>query len=137
MTINILFFDYKEYEKPFFRDNALENFNITFFEESLNKDSVKNIPEEIKDKTTIIVVFTDSNIDKEVINSFKNLRIISTRSNTHGHICKKSANERNIAVFNIKFSNDENPQEQSEKILHETFKQIRDALKGKNIYGSI
>lgn len=137
MTLNVLLFEYKEYEKKFFNNNTPEGFNITFFEESLNKDTVGNIPKDIRDKTTVIIIFTDSKLDKEVINSFKNLRIITTRSNSYNHICHKSADERNIAIFNVEFSNDEKPEENSDKILQTSIDQIRDMVKGKNIYGTV
>lgn len=101
MTIEMLVFDFRDTEKPFFNNNELQNFNFTFFEESLNPQTVKNIPEEVRDKTTVISVFTDSDITKEVIREFKNLRIISTRSTYYDHISKSAATERNIAVINV------------------------------------
>lgn len=137
MTINVLLFEYKEYEKEFFKKHIPDGFNITFFEESLNKDNVNDIPKDIRDKTTAIMVCTNSQIDKEVINSFKNLRIVTTRSNSYTHICHKAADERNIAIFNIDFCNDEKPEENSDKILQTSIDQMRDMIKGKNIYGSV
>jgi len=135
MTINMLIFDYKEHEKSFFKNNKIEGFNITFFEENLNENTVQNISQETKDKTTVISVSPNSDINKKVINHFKNLRIISTRSNKHEHICKKSTAERNIAVFNVEFCDDENLEKNSHEILKATFDQIRDAHKGNHIYG--
>lgn len=137
MTLNVLLFEYKEYEKEFFKNNIPEGFNITFFEESLNKNTVRDIPKDIRDKTTVTIISTHSEMDKEVINSFKNLRIITTRSNSYSHICHQAAVERNIAIFNIDFCNDEKPEENSDRILQKSIDQIRDMLKGKNIYGSV
>lgn len=135
MTINMLIFDYKTHEKSFFENNNIEGFNITFFEENLDENSVENIPQETKDKTTVISVSTNSNINKKVIDHFKNLRIITTRSHTHEHICKKSTIERNIAVFNVEFCDDNELEKNSHEILNATFAQIRDAQKGNHIYG--
>lgn len=101
MTINMLVFDYRENEREFFENNELQNFDFTFFKESLNPRTVKTIPQEVKDKANVISVFTNSEVNEEVINSFKNLRIISTRSTAYEHISKKAANERNIAVINV------------------------------------
>ena len=36
MAIRLLVFDFRESEKDFFRSHELENFDITFFAESLN-----------------------------------------------------------------------------------------------------
>ena len=135
MTTNMIIFDYKEHEKSFFKKNKIEGFNITFFEENLNENTVQNIPQETKDKTTVISVSRNSNITKNVIDHFKNLRIISTRSNSYEHICKKSASERNIAIYNIDFCNDNELEKHTNEILQKTFDKIRDAQKGSNIYG--
>lgn len=101
MAIDMLVFDLRDNEKQFFQDNELQNFNFTFYKNSLNSDTVKEIPQDIKDRTTIISVFTDSDVTEDVINEFKNLRIISTRSTAYDHISKKAAIDRNIAVLNV------------------------------------
>ena len=43
--------------------------------------------------------------------------------------------ERNIAVFNVEFCDDNELEKNSHEILNATFAQIRDAQKGSNIYG--
>ena len=83
MAIRLLVFDFRESEKDFFRSHELENFDITFFAESLNEQTVKNLSQELLDNTPVISVFINSEVTEEVINSFKNLRIISTRSEEH------------------------------------------------------
>ena len=45
MAIKLLVFDFRESEKDFFRSHELENFDITFFTESLNEETVKNLTE--------------------------------------------------------------------------------------------
>jgi len=99
--MKLLVFDYRDIEKEFFDNNTFENFNITFFKESLNNETVKKIPEELKDSTTMISVFVDSEVTRNVINQFKNLRLISTRSTGYDHIDMKMAQKRNLAVINV------------------------------------
>lgn len=101
MAIKMLVFDYRENEKEFFRKKELENFDITFFEESLNDETIKEIPEDILDNGAVISVFVNSEVTENVINSFKNLRIISTRSTGVEHINLRAAEEKNIAVVNV------------------------------------
>lgn len=101
MAIKLLVFDFRESEKDFFRSHELENFDITFFTESLNEETVKNLSSELLDNTSVISVFIDSEVTANVINSFKNLRIISTRSTGVEHINKRSADAKNIAVVNV------------------------------------
>ena len=101
MAIEMVLFDFREEEKAFFVNNKFPNFNFTFYEWSLTPESVKNLPDEIKDKTAIISVFTDSDVSADVINEFKNLRIISTRSTSFDHISQNAATARNIAVINV------------------------------------
>ena len=43
MTVKILIFDYKDSEKMFFNKNNFENFDLNFFEESVNENSVNNL----------------------------------------------------------------------------------------------
>lgn len=102
MTIQMLVFDFKEGDKHFFDNNELQNFSFTFYDKSLNPQTVKTLTQEIKDKTTVISVSKDSELTKEVIDEFKNLRIISTRSTSYDHISKSASTERNIAVINVK-----------------------------------
>ena len=86
MAIKTLVFDYRDEEKEFFGTHELENFEITFYSNSLNDETVKEIPQEILDSTSVISVFVNSDVNENVINSFKNLRIISTRSTGIDHI---------------------------------------------------
>ena len=80
MAIKMLLFDFRESEKEFFKTYDSEIFDITFFKESLNDETVKNLTSEQLEQTYAISVFIDSEVTQNVINSFKNLRIISTRS---------------------------------------------------------
>lgn len=101
MAVNMIVFEYRDEEKKFFEDKKFDNFNLIFYEDCLNADFVKTIPEDVKDGATIISVFINSDVNEEVINSFKNLRIISTRSTGYDHISINTAKNRNIAVVNV------------------------------------
>ena len=101
MSINMLVFDYRDTEQAFFGNNHFQNFNIRFFKESLNEESIKSLTQEDLDGVMIISVFIDSELTEDVINSFKNLRIISTRSTEIDHINTKAAERRNIKIINV------------------------------------
>ena len=101
MAIKMLIFDYRDSEKNFFENNKNDDFDITFFYESLNDETVNNLSEEELNDTSIISVFINSEVTEEVINKFKNLRLISTRSTGIDHINKNAAEAKNIAIVNV------------------------------------
>lgn len=101
MSINMLVFDYRDTENSFFENNELQNFKFKFYKQSLTPETVKTIPQDIKDATTVISVFVNSQVTKEVIDEFKNLRIITTRSTGYDHINSTTASEKNIAIINV------------------------------------
>lgn len=101
MTINILMFEFRDAEQKYFDKYKDEHFKITFYKECLNEDFLKKIPQEILDNTTVISVFINSKISKEILSRFKNLRIISTRSTAYDHICLEACSEKNIALLNV------------------------------------
>ena len=96
--IKMLMFDLKESEEKFLDTYDTSDFEITFFKESLNKNTKLSVKE--CDETTILSVFITSNITKEVLDKFKNLRIIATRSICYKHIDLEECRRRNIAVIN-------------------------------------
>lgn len=97
--MKMLIFDFRESEKDFFAKNSLKDFEITFIEEPLNKKT--ELSEREYEETDIISVFTTSSVTEEVLNKFKNLRIITTRSSAYDHIDLDYCTRQNIAVFNI------------------------------------
>lgn len=101
MAIKMLMFDFRDSEKKFFEQNNFENFDITFLTQSLNEDTVNELTEEQLEQTTVISVFIDSEITSSVIDKFKNLRIVSTRSTGINHINHKACVEKNIDVVNV------------------------------------
>ena len=101
MTCKLLFFDYRKSEEKFFSEHKFDNYEIKFFKESLNIDTVNDLSQEDLEESTIISVFITSDISEEVISKFKNLRVISTRSTGYNHICLNTCANRNIAVLNV------------------------------------
>lgn len=101
MAIKMLIFDFRKSEEKFFEDNKFENFDITFLNHSLNEDTVNELTQEQLAQTTVVSVFIDSEVTQEVIDKFKNLRIISTRSTGIDHINHKACIDKNIDVVNV------------------------------------
>lgn len=101
MAIKMLMFDFREEEKNFFKTNPIEDFDIKFIEESLNKKTLQTLSEDDKLQTTVISVFINSTITKEIIDSFPNLMIIATRSTGFNHIDLDECKKQNIKVLNV------------------------------------
>lgn len=101
MACRMLLFDYREAENKFFEQNKFCNFDIKFFSESLNDETLSMLSDEDFEKTMIISVFISSVIDEKVINKFKNLRVISTRSKGYDHIDINACVAKNIALINV------------------------------------
>ena len=101
MAIKMLVFDVRECEREIFENEEFQNFEIKLFSECLNDESIKKLTKEDLDNAMAISVFLDSEVTENVINSFKNLRIISTRSSSIEHINKKAAQNKNIDIVNV------------------------------------
>ena len=101
MTINMLMFEFRDAEQKYFEKYKDDHFNITFYKECLNEDFLEKIPQDIMDNTSVISVFVNSRINKEILSRFKNLRIISTRSTAYDHICLEACSDKNIALLNV------------------------------------
>ena len=97
--MKMLIFDFRDSEKDFFNKNNFPDFDITFIKEPLNEMSV--LTDKQYEETDIISVFISSNLCSEVLNRFKNLRVIATRSTGYNHIDVKHCSQNNIAVFNV------------------------------------
>lgn len=101
MSCKMLFFDYREAEEEFFKNNQFDSFDIKFLKESLNELTVCNLSEDDLENTMIISVFSSSKINDNVISKFKNLRVISTRSTGYDHIDINCCIQKNIALVNV------------------------------------
>lgn len=101
MVCKILFFNYKDTDKNYFDKNHLDNFCLEFIKDSLNSVTLNSLNNEQFDQTVALSINENSQINSEVINKFKNLRVIATRSKSCSHIDLKSCINRNIAVVNV------------------------------------
>ena len=126
MTYKMLFFDYRESEKPFFDKNKTENFEIKFFNISLNRKTVKELENNDLEHTNVLNVYTPSIISADVISMFPNLRVIASRSNEIKHIDLNACLERNIAVVNVESL----PHENDCKIVQKSLTAITSVLCG-------
>ena len=97
--MKMIIFDFRESEKDYFNTNNLNDFDITFIKEPLNDKTM--LKDELFEDTDIISVFTTSEVSKKVLEKFKNIRIISTRSTAYDHIDLDYCTKQNITVFNI------------------------------------
>lgn len=97
--MKMLIFDFRESEQEFFKKNEFTDFDITYINEPLNSQT--QLTEEQWNETDIVSVFISSAVTEDVINKFKNLRIIATRSTGYDHIDLKCCAGNNIAVFNV------------------------------------
>lgn len=94
--MKILFFEIEPWEE--------EQVSKTFTSDELifipNPLNSTTIPQEHLD-ADIISIFVCSNIDKTVINAFKNLKLLITRSTGYDHIDIAAAKEKKIIVCNV------------------------------------
>ncbi len=91
--MKIGFFEIEDWEIDYLKNSFGAGHKLFFTKDKLNKDV---LPRE-KDFDAISV-FVGSAVDKEVINSFPNLKLITTRSTGFDHIDSAAAKEKNIAV---------------------------------------
>ena len=109
MVCKMLFYDLKDSEEQYFEKNKSDNFDIKFFSKSLNRKTVREIESQDLEQTTALNIYTHSIISDDVLKTFKNLRVVVTRSQDIKHIDVKACLERNIAVVNVdaaKYVND-------------------------------
>ena len=93
----ILFFDTKDYEEKFFKENIGKDNTLIFKNENLDENSILT---EIEQDCEILSVFTGSRVNSNVLKKFKNLKIILTRSVGYSHIDTDYCKENNIIIAN-------------------------------------
>jgi len=93
--MKIAFFEVPKIEQDFFLQ-ALEGVNISFFEAKLNLDYASKVKD-----IDIICGFTDSLINKDIIDLLPNLKLIATRSTGFDHVDVAYANSKGIRVCNV------------------------------------
>ena len=101
MGVKMLLFDYRETERAFFEKHEFKDLDITFYEDPLNVQTLEQISQEVRDSAAVISVFITSEVTGDVVNAFKNLRLISTRSTGFDHINSRACRSKNIAITNV------------------------------------
>jgi D-lactate dehydrogenase len=91
----VAFFEVEPWEKEYLV-KRLKGFELSFFNKTIDKESLKNIQ-----NVVILSPFIYSKINKDILSALPNLRLIATRSTGFDHIELKSANELKIKVANV------------------------------------
>lgn len=99
--MKIVFFESEKEEIDFFEKN-LSEYETIFIDENLDEDIDFKKFKKILD-ADILSVFIYSNIDKKILDKFKNLKAIVTRSTGFDHIDIQECRKRKISVFNVPF----------------------------------
>ena len=90
--MRIVFYEAREDEIEFF-SKELKNFEVSFIKEPLNENNLID--------AEIISVFVDSRINANILNKFKSLKLICTRSTGYDHIDVEECKKRGIIVSNV------------------------------------
>jgi len=89
------FFEAESWEKEIL-EKELPDLEIYFTTERLTKENVKNFQD-----LDILSIFISSEIDKEIIDSLPNLKLITTRSTGYDHIDCEYCRSKGILVCNV------------------------------------
>lgn len=90
----VAWFDAKEWEKQYLKDKV-HNFDIDFFEESLNEDNTSKAED-----YEIVSVFVDSDINQKVIDKI-DADFIACRSTGIDHVDTDYAAQKSVMVANV------------------------------------
>ncbi len=94
--MRISFFEeIEDWEKEYFK-KELKDFELQFFDEHLEADNV-NLAKE----SSIISVFTDSQINQNVLSQLNNLKMIATRATGFDNIDIAKAQKNGVVVCNV------------------------------------
>ncbi len=96
--MKIVFFEVEEWEKEHLeKEIAEENLSgdVFFIEDKVSKENLSDYQD-----AEILSVFTDSLINKEVLDLLPKLKLIATRSTGYDHISLKECAKRNTLVVN-------------------------------------
>jgi len=96
--MKVLFYDIDNLELEYFLDNSINLVEAKFFKTSLNSNTF--IPDEFKD-TEGLSVFVQSELSKEVLNNFPDLKFIFLRCTGYSNVDINYCKLRNIKVFNV------------------------------------
>jgi len=98
VIINLMklgFFEAEGWEKEIL-EKEIPDLEIYFTSERLTKENVKNFQD-----LDILSIFISSEIDKEIIDSLPNLKLITTRSTGYDHIDCEYCKNKGILICNI------------------------------------
>lgn len=95
--MEISFFEINKEDQNYIK-KQLKGFKLNFFEET-----IQEVPQSKYKSSSIISVFIYSKVDRQIIESFSNLKVIMTRSTGFDHIDLDTCNFRNILVGNVPF----------------------------------
>lgn len=94
--MKIVFFDVKNYEKSYFEENLdFEKNDIRFFQEPIL--SVNTLPQDVF-SADVLCITPFSRLSANVLEKFKNLQLITTRSVGFSHIDRKYCEKRGIEI---------------------------------------
>ena len=91
------FFEIEEWEKPYLK-KELKNHKLYFFDDIINENNANKIKD-----ADIISVFIYSKVNKKILDKFKNLKLIVTRSTGFDHIDLIECEKRKIVVCNVPY----------------------------------
>ncbi|MCH8329174.1 MAG: hydroxyacid dehydrogenase [Nanoarchaeota archaeon] len=91
------FFEIEEWEKPYLK-KELKNHKLYFFDDIINENNANKIKD-----ADIISVFIYSKVNKKILDKFKNLKLIVTRSTGFDHIDLRECEKRKIVVCNVPY----------------------------------
>ena len=95
----IVFFDVDEITRTYLKEKGLIKRDTVLFENTIDTLSDSDF-DKIKD-ATVISVFINSKVTKEVIDRFPSLKLIATRSTGFNHIDLDYCTKKNIVVENV------------------------------------
>jgi D-lactate dehydrogenase len=90
--MRIAFYEAREDEIQYFKEK-LKDFELYFFKEALKENNILDVE--------IISIFSDSRIDKNILEKLKNLKFICTRTTGYDHIDVVECKKRGIVVSNV------------------------------------
>ena len=99
-TLKIAFFETKEWEEKYLREN-LPGHDLIFYQEALTSDNADKVSD-----YESVSVFVFSELDKEALAKLPNLKFITTRSTGFDHIELKECEKRSIVGCNVPFYGD-------------------------------
>ena len=94
---DITFFEVKPWEKVYLK-KKLNNYNLKFFKEPLDKNNIL-----LAKDSDIISTFIYSKVDKSLINNLPKLRLLATRSTGFDHINLQECKSRDIIICNVPY----------------------------------